>query len=71
MCKKLWFSEFLLGWGEFRFFHLGKGVDGLKVDIPLVDHKKISFLVSDQFLAWLPGFFRKRPRSAKFKFWHF
>ena len=32
-----------VGWGEFPFFLLGNTNDGLKLDIPLVDHKKLVF----------------------------
>ena len=42
-----------VGCGDF-LFRLGKGNDGLKVDNPLVDHEKVSFMVSLMNLADQP-----------------
>ena len=35
--------EFILGWEEFRFFHLGRENASLKLENLLVDHEKIHF----------------------------
>ena len=47
----------LVGWGEFRFFRLGRGNDGLKVDNLSVDHEKMRFTVTDPILAFLLAIF--------------
>ena len=46
-------SCFILGWGEFRFFRLGRESASLKLENLLVDHEKIHFFVMDSILALL------------------
>ena len=42
-----------VGWGEFRFFGLGRESASLKLEYLLVDHEKIHFFVMDLILALL------------------
>ena len=46
-------NDVLLGWGEFRFFRLGRENASLKLEDLLVDHEKNHFFVMDLILALL------------------